>query len=104
MAMNQEANTPVVLTIGAVSALLIVVIMFGVEAWFRYEEREELTRLWNESPDVALVNLRSEQKAHLEVSAVDPKTNATHIPISDAMKLIVESRGKLPATQPAGPG
>jgi hypothetical protein len=104
MAMNQEANTPLVLTIGAVSALLIIVIMFGVEAWFRYEEREELTRLWDESPDVHLIQLRAAQKAHLEESRVDPKSNAVHIPIEKAMGAIVESHGKLPATQPATAG
>ncbi len=50
MAMKQEANTPLILTIGAMSGILILVIMFGVEAWFRHEERAELDIQWDKQP------------------------------------------------------
>jgi hypothetical protein len=90
MAMKQEANTPIVLTIGAVSGLLILVIYFGVEAWFRQEEKIELDAQWDRSPNTWLMDIRAGQKAHLTG-------------IDQAMKKVVETGGKLPATQPAGP-
>jgi len=88
MAMKQQANTPIVLTIGAVSGLLVLVIYFGVEAWFRQEEKIEMDAQWELSPNSWLIDLRQGQKAHLNG-------------IDDAMKKVVETGGKLPSTQPA---
>jgi hypothetical protein len=105
MAMNQEANTPMVLTIGAVSCLLILVIMFGVEAWFRNEERNEVVEQWDDNPNTWLEDMRTPQKDRLVAPpSKDPKTNTMHIPIDEAIKLFIESKGELPAapaTQPA---
>ncbi|HWE02808.1 MAG TPA: hypothetical protein VG326_10405 [Tepidisphaeraceae bacterium] len=88
MAMKQEANTPIVLTIGAVSGLLVLVIYFGVEAWFRQEEKIEMDAQWENSPNTWLIDMRDSQKVHL--GGIDA-----------AMKKVVESGGKLPSTQPA---
>lgn len=96
MAMNQEANTPVVLTIGAVSCFLILVIMFGVEAWFRYEERNILEDQWEQSRNTWLDNLRQPQKASLEAPAANG-----HSQIDNAMDLVIKNKGQLPATQPS---
>ncbi|HZK82805.1 MAG TPA: hypothetical protein VFC46_17110 [Humisphaera sp.] len=90
MAMKQEANTPIVLTIGAVSGLLILVIYFGVEAWFRQEEKIELDAQWDMSPNTWLMDMRQTQKSHLGG-------------IDEAMKKVVQTGGKLPSTQPAAP-
>lgn len=91
MAMKQEANAPLILTIGAISGLLILVVMFGVEAWFRHEERTELDSQWDHTPNTWLINLREGQKAH--IAGID-----------GAMKQIVENGGKLPSTQPSSSG
>src|ERR1700753_90557 len=101
MAMNQEANTPVVLTIGGVSRVLILGLMCGTEAWFRSEQRQESDRLWDENPNTWLLDLRGGQLEHVSAAAMeDPKTHARHVPIDVAMKEIVKRNGQLPATQP----
>ena len=42
MVSRQQVNTPLILTVGAVSALLLVVIGIGTQAWFQSEERREI--------------------------------------------------------------
>jgi len=101
MAMKQEANTPLILTIGAVSGLLVLVIAFGVEAWFRHEEMSEREEQWDTIPNAWLDEMRSPQLARLETETVDPKTGTHKVRIETAMKEIIASGGKLPATQPA---
>jgi hypothetical protein len=102
MAMKQEANTALVLTIGGVSCFLILVIMFGTEAWFRYEQRLETDTLWDENPNTWMLDLRGGQLATINAPAAeDPKTHARHVPIDVAMEAIVKSGGQMPATQPA---
>jgi hypothetical protein len=88
-AIKQEVNTPLILTVGVVSALLLLVIVFGLEAWFVREETAEITQKWEMSRNEWLDNIRDPQRATVE------KT------IGPATQLIIRSNGKLPATQPA---
>lgn len=77
MAMKQEANTLMILTIGAISGLMVLVLYFGVEAWFRFEEKGELQMQWDHNPNVWLDTLRATQRAHLaNVDAAIPKVIA----------------------------
>lgn len=101
MAMKQEANAPLILTIGAISGLLVLVIAFGVEAWFRHEEISEREDQWDTIPNSWLDDIRSPQLARLENEGVDAKTGAHKIKIEAAMQDIIARNGKLPATQPA---
>lgn len=78
MAIKQEANSAVILTIGAMSGLLILVIYLGVEAWFRTEERAEQDVQWQNNPNVWLDTLRENQRANLGG-------------IDDAMKRVIET-------------
>jgi hypothetical protein len=106
MAMTQQANAPLIITIGAVSGLLLLVLMFGVEAWFRYEERAELEDQWDNSKNEWLDTLREGQAKHLSAYAFNAETKNWSIPITDAMAKVVATEGKVnvapPATQPAG--
>jgi hypothetical protein len=106
MAMTQQANAPLIITIGAVSGLLLLVLMFGVEAWFRYEERAELEDQWDNSKNEWLDTLREGQAKHLSGYAYNADTKNWTIPITDAMEKVVATEGKVnvapPATQPAG--
>jgi hypothetical protein len=129
--MKQEANAPVILTIGAVSAVLVLVVMFGVEAWFRYEERIEQNEQWDQSSNTWLDSSRGPQKARLQAPAgtaddvkkllantwplveqapAEPTTKPAtasaaeqryHIPVEMAMQEMIRNGGQLPATQPA---
>ena len=42
MAMDNKVNSPLIATLGVVSGIMLLVIMVGVEAWFKYEEKQEL--------------------------------------------------------------
>ena len=106
MAMTQQANAPLIITIGAVSGLLLLVLMFGVEAWFRYEERAELDQQWSESKNEWLDTLRDGQTKHLNTYAFNAESKNWTIPIAQAMEKVAATEGKLsvapPTTQPAG--
>ena len=93
MAIKQEANAGLIVTVAAISGFLILVLYFGAEAWFRSEEASELTTQWDNNPNAWLGDMRNRQRANLGN-------------LDTAMKQIVQSNGKLtmpaaPATQPA---
>jgi hypothetical protein len=88
-AMKQEVNAPLILTVGVVSALLLLAIIFGLEAWFVREESAEVTQKWEQSKNEWLDNIREPQRAKIQ-NVIGP-----------AQKLIIQTNGKLPATQPA---
>jgi hypothetical protein len=94
VAIKQEVNAPLIVTIGVVSGFLLLVIVFGVQAWFVREERDEIDNKWREAKNVQLDDLRSAQRAKIEMAG------GTMIPIEKAMQEIVKSGGKLPSTQP----
>jgi hypothetical protein len=100
MAMKQEANTPLILTIGAVSSLLVLVVMFGVEAWFRHEEFTEREDQWDTIPNSWLADIRDPQLARLETEGMDAKTGSHKVNIETAMQAVIANGGKLPTTQP----
>ena len=81
MAIRQEANTPLIVTIGVVSAILLLVTTFGLEAWFLYEEQHETERKWNESRNLALEEMRDTQREHL--------TTKAKLPIDQAMQQVI---------------
>lgn len=90
-AMRQEVNAPLIITVGVLSTLLLVVVMFGTEAWFVKEERDEIAGKWEVSKNEQLANLLSEQRANIKG-------------IDAAITQVVQTGGKLPATRPAGAG
>jgi hypothetical protein len=94
MAIKQDVNAPLIVTIGVVSGLLLLVIVFGTEAWFVGEERSEMADKWESTKHTQLEELRTTQRAMLE------RTGPTTIPIDRAMQKLVEIGGKLPSTQP----
>lgn len=102
MAMENKPNAPLIVAIGIVSGLMLLVIMVGTEAWFKYEEKQELAVKWENSRNVQLDAMRAEQTAHIETSTwCDASKTAVTIPVTDAMRVLIASSGKLPSTQPA---
>ena len=94
MAIKQEVNAPLIVTVGVVSGLLLLVVVFGIQAWFVREERDEITQKWELSKNTQLEDLRTAQRAKIE------SAGGTMIPIEKAMQEIVNTGGKLPSTQP----
>jgi hypothetical protein len=90
MASKQEANAPLILTIAAMSGFFVLVLYFGVEAWFRNEEAIELDHQWDNNPNAWLTDLRESQRANLGG-------------IEAAIRTVANNDGKLtPATKPSG--
>jgi hypothetical protein len=107
MAIEQQPNTSLLLTVGAVSGILLVVLIIGVQAWFLREVQREVRIKYEDNPQALpqpLTNLKLEQMAKINQSRwVDQSKGIVAIPIADAMKLIVANHGQLPSTQPAQP-
>ena len=100
MAIKQDVNAPLIVTVGVVSGLLLLVTVFGLQAWFVNEENAEIAQKWEVSKYTELLDLRAEQRAKIERSGVDEQTKARTIPIATAMQVIAQTGGKLPATLP----
>jgi hypothetical protein len=94
MAIKQDVNAPLIVTIGVVSGLLLLVSVFGVQAWFVREEREEITQKWEVSKNDWLDGIRAEERA--KITAAGPTT----IPVTDAMQYVIKNGGKLPTSRP----
>ena len=100
MAIKQDVNAPLIVTIGIVSGLLLLVIVFGLQAWFVREEQSEITEKGGESGASQYVEMRAQQRAKIEHEGVDEQTKARTISIEKAMQVIAQTGGKLPTTHP----
>lgn len=101
MAYKQEVNIPLIVTIGIVSAILLIVVILGMEAWFKSEEQAQFEIEAAANPNQTLERLRDDQLSNINAYHwVNRDKGLVTIPIADAMKQIVAANGKLPATQP----
>lgn len=102
MAMKNEVNVPLIITIGAVSVILLVVIIIGVQAWYLSEEREERADQWDASPNLPVVNLLKGQSERIngDYHWVDRQGRTVAIPVTEAMRVLVAHHGIVPTTQP----
>jgi hypothetical protein len=101
MAIKQEVNAPLILTTGIVSALLLLVAVFGVQAWFFGAEQAELEDKWKKAPYVQVQDLKAQQDAQIHSAGFNRTDNKQRtITINQAMQVIVQTGGKLPTTQP----
>lgn len=101
MAMKQEVNAPLILTIGIVGALLFLVASFGVEAWYRAEEQAAISGKFEHAVNIPLRDQYLAQRDKISSYRwIDREAQIIAIPIDQAMKLVVESQGALPTTRP----
>lgn len=97
MAQKEGINTPLVVTLGIISSILLVVIAFTVEGWFQYQEHAELAAKWQTMSDQTAAQRKAEQIQSIsEYRWVDEKKGIVAIPIDQAMKDIAENGGKVP--------
>jgi len=94
MAIKQEANVPLLLTIGAVSGFLLLVLIIGIQAWFLNEVKNEVEAKWHDTPMEPVTSQYAAQRQRI--------TTAAAVPIDQAIQLVVQNQGRLPATQPSG--
>ena len=93
-AMKNDVNGPLMLTIGAISALLLVVATVAVDGWYKSVEAEVVADKWQETPNTWLKNIRDPEIANIND---EHRINQAHyrLSIDDAMKVVVERKGKI---------
>jgi uncharacterized protein HemX len=102
MAYKEDVNSQLIITIGAISGFLLIVLAIGLQAWFVSEEQTELNAKSATAVNYQLADLRSEQQNNITTYRwIDRDKKIAAIPIDQAERLLLENNGKLPATQPA---
>jgi hypothetical protein len=97
MAYKDDTNAPLIITIGAVSGFLVIVLAIGLQAWFLNEEHQEIQQKWDGSVNVRLVDLRKQQEATINSYRwIDREKQIAAMPVDEAMKLLIQNKGKLP--------
>ena len=100
MAQREQANVPLLLTIGAVSGFLVIVMAIGIQAWFLREVQREVAQKWDAVPLQPITDIRRNQEIAIsQYRWVDKDKKRVAIPIDEAMKLVVQQNSKA-ATQP----
>lgn len=98
---KEDINAPFIITTAIISAIVVVVVVIGTHAWFLYEQGKELNAKWDASPNATLVSLNETQETNLKATRwLDDGKSLASIPIDQAMKMVIDTKGKLPATQP----
>lgn len=99
--LKEDVNTPLILTIGAISALLVIVTVVGLQAGYMYEEGREYDSKYANAVNTQLTELRTRQLANISTYHWVDKNKVAAVPIEQAMQVVIQNNGKVPATQPA---
>lgn len=93
---KQEVNSPLIVTTGIISVLLLVVSAIGLEAWFRYEESAELQEKWATNQNTWLADIRKDEQAKLNGGYhwANAQKKAATVPIDQAMLIVARNEGK----------
>ena len=104
MVINQEVNAPLIFTVGVLSGLILLVMVFGMQAMFYMAERAETTKKWEQSTNTWLEDLRREQARNIMSERwLDVENQIVTMPIDRAMDYVVAHQGRLPASATVGP-
>jgi len=104
VAIEQDANVPLVLTIGIVAGILLIVIVIGLQGWYQSEENDERAIKADHYKNTELIELKQTQTNNIsQFRWVDKTKNVVAIPIDQAMRIVIDSHGNPPSTQPAQP-
>jgi len=103
MAQREQANVPLLLTIGGVSGFLIIVLAIGIQAWFLREVQREVAQKWDTTPLQPITDIKRQQETNISTFRwVDKDKKRVAIPIDDAMRIIAQqNQATAPATQQA---
>src|SRR5688572_27838844 len=104
MAQREQANVPLLLTIGAVSGFLVIVMAIGIQAWFLREVQRDVAQKWDTVPLQPISDIRRQQETNISTLRwVDKDKRRVAIPIDDAMRIVAQQNGQVQslATQPA---
>lgn len=104
MSRSDDIDIGMIVAVGVFSAIVVVVIVVGFQAYFYNLQEAELARKAVEQPAWALRDLLLQQQMELNgYRWVDRDKGIVAIPIGLAMDLTVQRQGRLaPATAPSG--
>lgn len=95
MAQREQANVPLLLTIGAVSGFLVIVLSMGIQAWFLREVQREVAQKWDNTPLQPITDIRRAQETNISTYRwVDKDKKVVAIPIDEAMKIVAQQNRK----------
>lgn len=90
MAMRQDVNYPLIITVGLVSTILLFVVVIGLQAWFYYEQELEHQRKSVRQP-VTLTTARSVQPESMrQFRWIDREQQIVGIPIDLAIERVAQ--------------
>ena len=95
MVEKQNINISLITTIGLVSAVLLFVIIVGVEAWFYSEVEDERTIKHQGTVNWILADHELTQQEKLQTyRKVDAEKQTVTIPIHDAIRMTAKKYGQ----------
>ena len=101
MAFKEDVDSQLILTIGAISGLMVIVAAIGLQAWFMTEEQREFNQKSATSINYELTNMNDAQTKNIMTYRwVDADKKVAAMPIDQAMKVLIQNNGRLPSTQP----
>lgn len=91
MAQREQANVPLLLTIGGVSGFLIIVLAIGIQAWFLREVQREVAQKWDATPLQPITDMKRTQEMNISTYRwIDKDKKRVAIPIDEAMRIFVQ--------------
>ena len=91
MAQREQANVPLLLTIGGVSGFLIIVLAIGIQAWFLREVQREVAQKWDTTPLQPITDIKRAQEMNISTYRwVDKDKKRVAIPIDEAMRIVAQ--------------
>lgn len=99
---KEDINSALILTIGAISAVLVIVVVIGLQAWYLFEEGRETDEKYANAVNTRLVEHRAKEQTNITTYRwlEGKKNQQAAIPINVAMELTIANKGKVPTTQP----
>ncbi|MFG0249131.1 MAG: hypothetical protein ACF8OB_09620 [Phycisphaeraceae bacterium JB051] len=92
---KEYVDIPTLVAIGSVSTVLLVVVVFALQAWFYYEQHNEQVLKEANNPNWVLreVKLKQQEKIN-SYRWINQQKQIASIPIDDAIKLTAQSLNK----------
>jgi hypothetical protein len=95
MAEEQNVNTSIIVTIGVVSATIVLVIIIALQAWFYEAYDEESARKADQEINWKLTDLRLEHQENITTYRwIDQQAGSVRIPVDRAIELWLDRQAK----------
>ena len=101
MATKQDINAPLIVTIGAISGILVLVLVIGVQAWYLFLQDQDAKAKLKDEGTEPLQSMVIEQNMRLNTATPAQGDTPAHIPIDQAIALLVKYQGRVPGTPAA---